>query len=76
MAVVDDELDTNQGKKTKIRGYVSCCQIAGVRLVPKLEEENGEVEHNDYKWITRQELEKEIIYPPVADQQKWVLISK
>jgi len=75
IVTVDDELDTKQGEKTKIRGYVSYCHIDGVRSIPRLEEENGEKEHRAYRWITKEDLKKEKIYPPAADKQKWILIN-
>lgn len=68
LRVIDDELDTAQGKKTKIKGYVAYCYVAGVKPNINIhQEEDGELEHDEYKWVSLEEIESEKIWPPVAN---------
>jgi len=66
IAIVNDEIDTEQGSKTKIKGYVSYCYISGIEPIPILNGDN-EFEHNNFKWISIKKIEREKIYPPIAN---------
>lgn len=65
-SVVDDELDTSQGTKTKIKGYVTYCFIDEEKPALSLDN-NKDKEHMNYKWVPFGEIEKENIYPPLAN---------
>ncbi len=68
LRVIDDELDTAQGKKTKIKGHVAYCYVTGVKPNINIQqEEDGELEHDEYKWIPLEKIESEKIWPPVAN---------
>jgi len=74
VSVVNDTLDTSQGKATKIKGYVSYCYVDGKKPKPKLEE--GEPpEHKDYKWVKENIVLKKNIYPPIANKLIRVVLS-
>ncbi len=66
VAIIDDELNTERKDKTKIKGYVTYCDVVGVKPIPNIEED-GELEHNDYKWISFEKIENEKMWPPIAN---------
>ncbi len=68
VTIVNDELDTSQGAKTKIKGCITYCYVSGIKPAPNIkEEENGELEHNDFKWISFENIESEKMYSPLAN---------
>jgi 8-oxo-dGTP pyrophosphatase MutT (NUDIX family) len=75
--IIDDELDTKQGKKTKIKGHVTYCYVAGIKPSINIqEEENGELEHDEYKWISLEESGNEKIWPPITNNLLKEIIEK
>lgn len=63
---VKDKLEQN-GNILNIRGHIYTCVVDGVRPTPELKEEDGELEHDVYQWVTLEEATKMELYPPVAN---------
>jgi len=68
VSIVDDELDTHEGKKTKIKGHVSYCFVPGLTPIPALEKIEDEMEHDDFRWVSYEEIENEELFPPLANK--------
>ncbi|MCU0680586.1 MAG: NUDIX hydrolase [Planctomycetes bacterium] len=67
LKVVDDELITSKGK-TKIKGHVSYCRVFGVKPTPTLTGDEEGKEHDDYRWINFNNIHKEELFPPLANE--------
>lgn len=64
--IVDDELYTPKGVKLKIKGHITYCLLSQVMTIPELREYDDEIEHDDYKWISFNNIENEKMSPPIA----------
>lgn len=65
--IVDDTILNAKGESLSIKGYVAYCFISGVKPIVELSKEEGDIDHDEYKWISYDEVSTMEIFPPIAN---------
>jgi len=66
LGIVDDVLDTSEGKSTKIHGHVVLAIVDGVQNITLGSGEHEE--HSEYRWVNMNLVEAEDLYPSIANK--------